>query len=433
MKPIALAIGTLILGLLIGSGAMYAALPSMTPQGAGMTETMTTTAPAAGGLSGTITIGDLVALTGDLSAYGQRSKVGVDIAISDINAWLSSTGSPVQFQVRHEDTATDPATALQKLQTLAAQGIQVYIGPMTSAEARNILSYANTNHLVLISQSSTAENLGIPNDYLFRLVPTDFAQSKAVARVVDSSGAKYVVVIARHDTWGDGLSKAFEDRYTQLGGTIVDTVSYTPISTGTYDFSPQLTQMKSDYDKAVSSYGASKVAIVAVAFDELAVLLTQAKSYQSLLTTTWFGTDGTAESGTVVTTAGDVATQVKSLSTIYAPTRGDKNAAFTATFTAKYGGAPDAYTYSAYDAAWVAALTILSVGKNDGQAVQAAISGVAGNYYGVSGWPNLNANGDRTISDYDLWQVEQMSGKAEWVNVGVWSSASDSVSYFSAS
>ncbi len=430
MKLPTIAIGTLILGLLIGAGVMYAAAPSLMPSNAGTTMTETMTSVGSGGLSGTVTIGDLVSLTGDLSAYGQRSKVAVDIAISDINSWLSSTSSPVQFQVRHEDTATDPATALQKLQTLAAQGIQVYVGPMTSGEARNILSYANTNHLVLISQSSTAENLGIPNDYLFRLVPTDFAQSKAVARVVFASGAQYIVVVARHDTWGDGLSQALEARFTKIGGTVIDTVSYTPISTGTYDFSPQLTQMKSDYDKAVSSYGASKVAIVAVAFDELAVLLQQAKSYQSLLTSTWFGTDGTAESGTIISTSGDIATQVKSLSTIYAPTRGDKWAAFTTKFTAKYNGPPDAYTYAAYDATWVAALTILSVGKNDGQAVQGAITGIAGNYYGVSGWPDLNQNGDRTISDYDIWQVEQMSGKAEWVNVGTWSAASDSVSYF---
>src|SRR5208282_741992 len=239
-----MAIATLIVGILVGMVVMYAAAPSL-----GLTPTSSssmTATTAASGLSGTITIGSLTALTGDLSAYGQRSKNSETMAISDINAWLSTTGSNVQFAITIEDTATDPATCLSKLQTLAAQGIQVYVGPMTSAEVRNVLSYANTNHLVLISQASTAEDLGIPNDYLFRFVPTDFAQSAAVARTVWQYGIKDAIVLARHDTWGDGLSGAFETKYQALGGTIVDTVQYTPISSGTYDFSAQLTTMTSD-------------------------------------------------------------------------------------------------------------------------------------------------------------------------------------------
>jgi branched-chain amino acid transport system substrate-binding protein len=432
-KSSKMAIGTFVVGLLIGLVVMYAAAPSLisSPSSGAMTETVTASGAAASGLSGTITIGDLVALTGDLSAYGQHSKNAIDMAIADVNTWLASTGSTVQFAVTHEDTATDPATCLQKLQTLAAQGIQVYIGPMTSAEVRNVLSYANTNQLVLISQSSTAQDLGNrTNSFLFRLVPTDDAQSKAVARTVYQYGVQDAIVIARHDTWGDGLSAAFEARYTQLGGNIVDTIQYTPVSTGTYDFSAQLTQMQSDYSTAVAKYGAGKVGVVAFAFDELSLIYQQLSSYPALSKTVWFGSDGTADSSTVATTAGSTAASVKSLSTIYAPTRGDKYAAFTSAYVAKYGGTPDAYAYSAYDAAWVAALSILAVGKNSGAAVQKVLNGVANNYYGVAGWPDLNANGDRTIADYDIWEVQATNATSfGWVNVGTWSASSDSVAY----
>ena len=433
MKTIVAATSAFVIGLLIGLVAMYAAAPSMMAPATPSTS-MTT---VASGLSGTITIGDLVPLTGDLSAYGQRSKVAVDMAISDINTWLATTGSSVTFAVHHEDTATDPATCLEKLQSMAAEGIQVYVGPMTSAEVRNVLPYADTNNLVLISQSSTAESLANrTNSYLFRLVPTDDAQSQAVARVVISSGFPYAIVVARHDTWGDGLSSSFEARYQQDGGTIIDTVTYTPVTTGTYDFSPQLTQMQSDYTTAVAKYGASKVAIVAVSFDELSVLYQQATSYQNLLTATWFGTDGTAESSTITSSSGSIAAEVHSFSTIYAPTEGAKNAAFTAAFVNKTGGQPDAYSYSAYDATWIAALSILTVGKNSGAAVQSVLISVANNYYGVSGWPDLNANGDRTISDYDIWNVvpnPSASGTYQWALAGTWVASSDSVSWVTSS
>ena len=429
MKATVAATSAFVIGLLIGLVAMYAAAPTML---APVTQSTSVTSGSSG-LSGTVTIGDLVTLTGDLASIGQQNKVAVDMAVSDVNTWLASTGSTVTFAVHHEDTATDPATCLQKLQSMAAEGIQVFVGPMSSAEVRNVLPYADTNNLVLISQSSTAEDLANrTNSYLFRLVPTDFAQSKAVARVVLSSGFPYSIVVARHDTWGDGLSAAFEARYQQIGGTIIDTVSYAPSTT---DFSPQLTQIQSDYNSAVSKYGAGKVAIVAVSFEELAVLYQQATpGYKSLLSTTWFGTDGIAESTTVSSSSGGVAAEVHSFATIYAPTQSEKYAAFTSAFVNKTGGLPDAYAYNAYDATWLAALSILAVGKNSGAAVQKVFISVANNFYGVSGYPDMNANGDRSIGNYNIWGVvttnSSSTGSAyQWALEGTWIASSDSVSW----
>jgi branched-chain amino acid transport system substrate-binding protein len=433
------AAGLFIIGLLIGAAATYFVAPRQSQPGQVSTVTQTVTANASTGLSGTVTIGDLVSLTGDLSAYGQRSKDAVDMAISDINNWLATTGSQVRFAVDHEDTATDPTTALQKLQLMASKGIQVYVGPMTSAEARNVISYANNNHLVLISQSSTAEDLAIPNDYLFRLVPADYAQASAVAALVYQYGVKDVIVVNRGDTWGVGLSSAFVSDYQNLGGKVVDKVQYQVISSGSYDFTSQLSQINTDYTNAVNQYGASNVGIISFSFDELATMYQQASSYPKLLSTTWFGSDGTAESSTVVGTAGQIAAQVKSLSTIYAPTLSAKEQNFTNAFVAKYNQHPDAYSYSAYDATWVAALSILACGANSGVCVQKTLPGVAANYFGVAGWPDLNAAGDRATADYAIWEVLPCSSAPAgsctsgesytWIQVGTWSAGSNTVTF----
>lgn len=447
-----------IIGLIIGAGAVYglgvsSSAPStvtstvtstVAGQGATATKTVTstsvsTTTTGTSGLSGTITIGDLVALTGDLSAYGQRSKDAVDMAIHDINAWLTTTGSPVRFAVDHEDTATDPNTALQKLQLMASKGIQVYIGPMTSAEVRNVITYANNNHLVLISQSSTAEDLKIANDYLFRLVPSDYAQSAAAATVMQSLGIKAAVVVSRSDTWGVGLSDATANDFQALGGTVVDHIQYQVSSSGSYDFSSQLATLNTDYSNAVAKYGAANVGIMAVSFDELATLYQQASSYPNLLNATWFGTDGTAESSTVTGTAGQPAAAVKSLSTIYAPTLSGKEQNFTKAFVSQYNQHPDAYSYSAYDATWVAALSILACGANSGTCIQKTLPGAAQNYFGVAGWPNLDFAGDRAIADYAVWQVMPCSSAPAgtctssetytWIQVGTWNAGSNTVTW----
>jgi branched-chain amino acid transport system substrate-binding protein len=442
-------IGVFIVGLLIGMGAIYALAPSIglsstattTVAGAGTNTTVTTTVAGKGGLSGTITLGGLTSLTGDLSAYGQRSKDAQNLAISDINAWLAQSGATYKFAMDIEDTATDPTTALQKLQLMASEGEQVFVGPMTSAEVRNVITYANTNKLVLISQSSTAQDLKIANDFLFRFVPSDFAQASAAAALVYQYGVKDAVVVNRGDTWGVGLSNAFKSDYVALGGKLVGNVTYQVISSGSYDFTAQLSQINSLYTSAVSTYGAANVGIISFSFDELATLYQQSTTYPALSQTTWFGSDGTAESSTVTSTAGSAAAAVKSLSTIYAPTLSAKEANFTSRFVAAYNQHPDAYAYSAYDATWAAALAIIACGANSGACVQKTLPGVAASYFGVAGWPDLDSAGDRAIADYAIWEVVSCttapagtctSGQTYgWEQVGTWSAGTGTVTFTS--
>ncbi len=429
------AVGLLIVGLLIGSGAIYVAAPSFVGATTVTTTarfTATTTAQA--GLTGTITIGDIVALTGDLSSQGQRDKAGVDLAVSDINAFLTSSGYNLQIKVDHEDSATDSNTALQKLQSMAAQGIKVFVGPEWSGAASKMLTYANSNHLVLISQSSTAtylSNRSISTSYLFRLIPDDFAQGRALGRLQTQLGITNVFVIHRDDPYGNGLAASFENRFKALGGTILGDVKYDPATTT--DYSAFLQPMKTAIDGAVTRVGASHVAVEAVTFEEGGVLLQQAQSsYPSVLGVTWFGSDGQATLAPFEKTgsAATVAQKIKLISTIYSPTKSSKWTDFVTRFTAATSGLnPAPYGASSYDATWVAVLSILACNKYDGACVQKALPIVAGNYFGPAGWPNLNSAGDRTISDYEIWAVENVSGTPTWVNVGTWGSTADTVGF----
>jgi branched-chain amino acid transport system substrate-binding protein len=93
------------------------------------------------------------------------------MAINDINAMLTSTGSSVRFQRVVADYALDTTKALAALNAFKAQGITVVVGPLNSGTASGILQVADSNQIVLISPSSTAPQLAIPNDYLFRTAP----------------------------------------------------------------------------------------------------------------------------------------------------------------------------------------------------------------------------------------------------------------------
>jgi len=225
----------LVVGLIVGAGITYALSSSSmastvtstsvstTTVGAGATATETVTSTVtgtgSGGLTGTVNIGDLTDLSGELQAIGSQQKIAVGLAITDINNYLTAIGDTnVKFATITEDTGLNPATALTDLQTLSADGVQVVVGPLTSGEASNVLQYADTNHIVLISPSSTAISLAIPNDYLFRFVPNDAAQSFAIARALVSENVKDIIVINQQSVYGTGLANATMVRFVALGG-----------------------------------------------------------------------------------------------------------------------------------------------------------------------------------------------------------------------
>ena len=394
--------------------------------------TNTVTASGSSALSGTVNIGVLTDLSGPLSGIGLPIKIAVGLAINDINTYLASTGyTNLKFAAITEDTGTNPATALTDLQTLSSDGVQAVVGPLSSGEASNILQYADTNHIVLVSPSSTAISLAIPNDYLFRFVPNDAAQSFAIARALASENIKDIVVVNQQSVYGTGLANATIVRFTALGGHAAAEIQYSSTAS---DFTPTLSTLQSEYSAAVTQYGASSVAIVAIGYQEVGNMLVQAKSLDpGLLSATWYGSDGESQNTDFTNStsaAAPISAQVKLISTIgQSPAATAATTAFISEFNATAHTAPVSYAINAYDATWVIALSVLAANANNGQAIQKVFANVADHYLGPSGWTNLQASGDEGPIGYDLYEVQTLKGTTQWVLAAAYSSATDTIAW----
>jgi branched-chain amino acid transport system substrate-binding protein len=99
--------------------------------------------------------------------------------------------------------------------------------------------------------------------------------------------------------------------------------------------------------------------------------------------------------------------------------------ALNAAVQSSLGQEPDIYALATYDAAWIAALTILSVGKYDADLLKAAVPTVAAAYWGATGNPELNSAGDRVTMDMEFWAVVQ----GQWQRVATYSSVDKSVTW----
>jgi branched-chain amino acid transport system substrate-binding protein len=435
-SAIAITIIALIVGVAIGLGAY----PALFQQGQTvlsesdynslLSDRSELQALKASQLSGEIELGFLGSMTGDLASFGENEYAAASFAAEEVNAYLADAGANWTVKIVKEDTQTDPAICLEKVQSLNARGVTLCIGPLSSGEIRSIKSYVDSNKILIISQSSTAIDLALPDDYVFRFTPTDLGQGPAIARLIWDDNNTHVIPVIRNDAWGAGLEDAVEDRFVELGGTFLDGIAYTP---GATEFSSEAADLDAKVASAVTTYGAANVAVLFIAFEEAEAFFTAVSAYQSVQAVDWYGSDGTALAGRLVDNAAvaDLCESVNFLNTIFAPTHSPKWEAVRQNNLAEVGREPDSYSYAVYDVVWAYAMSILAVGDTDPAKIKDALPAVTESLFGASGWIQLDANGDRKSSDYDIWNIQETTtpNVYEWTHVGMWNTATDTITW----
>ncbi|MEM2128505.1 MAG: ABC transporter substrate-binding protein [Candidatus Methanosuratincola sp.] len=387
----------------------------------------------ASGLSGEILIGAPLPLTGVLGTYGENARVALQLAESEINAMLNATNAAYRIKILFEDTETKPDVALQKVQSLAAKGCKVMLGLYSSAEVRNCRTYAETNKILLMSPSSTAPDLAIPNDFIFRFCPSDDKQGPAMAMGMYSKGIRYIICMWRGDTYGDGLINATKVRFQQLGGGFSSSqdIRY---NQDAKEFSTEVATLANYVQAAVNTYGADKVAVYAVTFEEITAIMSAASQYPVLSQVKWFGCDGSALSEQLTSDpiAANFAVQVSFDSTYFAPAESEGLIKVRDYIQQRLGRTADPYAYGIYDELYVVVKAMSLAGKYDGEALQKIIRPVAEVTFGASGLCKLNDAGDRDIADYEFWAPYRVNATSfSWYKSGIYTATSDSVTWFS--
>jgi branched-chain amino acid transport system substrate-binding protein len=353
-----------------------------------------------------LVVGALLSLTGPGRTLGQTSEAVLQLGADDLNAQLSGDGSPTRVSVRVEDTGLDPARALDRLRTLAGEGVQIFIGPQSSSEVAALKPFADSAGVILLSQGSTASSLSILDDNVFRLVPDDSHEGQAVVALLAEDGIQTVVPLWREDAGNQGLHDAVETQFQAQGGTVTAGDHYPP---GTTDFSARLQAIKSQIDEAVAASGAGAVAVYLAAFEESSAIFAQASEDPAFAQVRWYGGDGTVQSAAVV--ADPTSAAFAAATAFRAPTYGlgdellQQDAGLIGTIADRSGFPPDAFTLAAYDALHVATLAAAAVGLGDIGTYRSELFTQAGAYTGATGATALNPAGDRAVGDYDFYQV----------------------------
>jgi branched-chain amino acid transport system substrate-binding protein len=337
--------------------------------------------------------------------------------VEDVNDYASGRGFRFVADIR--DTKLDPATAVTAAQALQTRGVQVIIGPQSSAELAALKPFVDANPVLMVSQSSTAGSLALKGDRIFRLTPADSLEGVAISALMWDDGIRAVVPIWRADAGNQGLHTATAARFATLGGTVSTGVEYAANAT---NYTATVQSLATQVRQARVSRPASQVAVYLAGFDEVADVFALAAQDTSLTSVRWYGSDGVAQSSVLLANPGAVAfaEQVGFPTPLFGLdfTAQDRWQPLAARIKARTGTDPDAFALAVYDAVWIAAQAYLASSSSPDIAdLQQHFEEAASQYYGATGWTLLNAAGDRQYANFDFWAIRRPGASHLWTRV----------------
>lgn len=374
------------------------------------------------GVTGDIRVGSLLPLTGGYSSVGVQVDAATSLAVDDFNAYLSDKGAPWQLVLLREDSASDPVVSLEKIQSLHSRGADIVFGPAGSARVSSVMGYAESNNMVLLSCCSTSPALSNP-DRVFRTVADDLNQGVAFGKILMDNDIRAVVPLWIGDTYGDGLHNAVMNNFESRGGIYDEGIRYNPDSV---EFSVTVGSLADRVQDMADMYGTENVGVVVVAFDEIVPILQTASTYDILGQVGWFGSETVAQSTAITDDplALRFADQVGFTAVQLLLSTGQKAEHVRDSLADQLGNSPDAFVYTAYDAVWLAGLSIETLGSFDPAGVSVVLPGVADSYTtGALSTTELNMNGDLATANYEIWTV---SGDG-WARMGIFDIVRDTI------
>ncbi len=340
----------------------------------------------------TYKIGVIAPLTGSVSVYGIAVKNAAEMAKEEINANGGIGGKMVELVIM--DDKGDSTEGVSAFNKLVSDGITVVLGPVTSGVTGAVTSIANSEGVVMLTPTATADTITTESDYVFRSCFKDSYQGIMAAKFLSENGySKAAVLYCAGDTYSKGLRDAFIAAAPGFGiEVVVDEASSSMDDT---DFSTQATKIAAagaDSLFAAYYYNAAGPYIIPQ---------TRAAGFTGAV----MGPDG--YDGIVPDyVTGNMADYNNVFFTNHYSTESDSPIVqnFIANYNGAYGETPNALAALGYDGINMLFKAIGEAGSTEADAVKAALDGME--FEGVTGKFKLDETGtpEKSVAIIELYE-----------------------------
>ena len=337
-------------------------------------------------------VGVIAPLTGSVSVYGIAVKNAAEMAKEEINAAGGIDGKMVELVIM--DDKGDSTEGVSAFNKLVSDGITVVLGPVTSGVTSAVTSIANSEGVVMLTPTSTADTITTESDYVFRSCFKDSYQGIMGAKFLSENGySKAAVLYCAGDTYSKGLRDSFVAAAPDFGiEVVVDEASSSMDDT---DFTTQATKIAAagaDSLFAAYYYNAAGPYIIPQ---------TRAAGFTGAV----MGPDGF--DGIVPDyITGTMADYNNVFYTNHYSTEDEKEIvqSFIANYQAAYGEMPNALAALGYDGANMLFKAITEAGTTEAAAVKAVLDGME--FDGVTGTFVLDETGtpEKSVAIIELYE-----------------------------
>jgi branched-chain amino acid transport system substrate-binding protein len=173
-----------------------------------------------------IKIGVVLPLTGSASVWGENAKMGMEIALEEINSQGGIKGKKIELIF--EDSQSDPAKAVAALQKLISiEKVPAVIGDIASSCVLAMAPIAEKAKVVLLSPGASNPDISKAGEYIFRNWQSDALEGEIDAKFAFKYlGYKRAAILYVNNAYGSGLKKVFEYSFNKLGGQILTSQSF---------------------------------------------------------------------------------------------------------------------------------------------------------------------------------------------------------------
>ncbi len=377
----------------------------------------------------TIKIGVLAPLSGSGESVGEASQAALDYKLELLKQRLAEERPELSLEFVFADTETDPQTARSQIERLYSErGIFAFVGPYSSECLLEVSEFAADKAILIVSPASIIPDLSLPNDRIYRFIPGIEPQAELIAKIMAEQNIDFFAAAVRDDRFGNDLYGLTAEEFDKLGGYSALANKYSTNRPNYSDAAYELDRRVRDYRDVMPE--AKQAAFIAT-YGEGADILREASEYAALNEISWYGCSGFAGSKSLIQDA--IAAQFaadrnllcpnyaldKDFSDVYEP--------IMQAVEAEIGREPDIFSIIAVDAVEILFNTFLqfeNVPTIDEFETLFLLQTAA--FSGATGTIDLDANGDRTGGDFDIWGIG-IDGGYKWVRVGYYDSDTDKI------
>jgi branched-chain amino acid transport system substrate-binding protein len=193
-----------------------------------------------------VKIGVIGPMTGGLAYFGTNWKMGVDMAVSQINdrGGIEVAGKRYSLEtVGYDDEAKveKSVVGLRKLASL--DRVPITLGPIVSSCAFAVLGINEKERVLILTTISHPDITRKGNKLIVRINPTtDIMLPNLVKAAIQYKKWKTVAILADSDERGRSAAAIFTAAFNKVGGTVL--AQEFSEHRSTTDFYPQVTKMK---------------------------------------------------------------------------------------------------------------------------------------------------------------------------------------------